>query len=226
MSSRGAASSSAGSVHWLAIHTAHGAERSPKAVASEGTRAIGAAHREERGSRSGATRSSARRRRARRSRSSERPGEVVAPLPVAMAVRVDAVERRLQRGVRDRPVEASERRPERRERLQQRGAALEVGAERDDGEHRRPVELLRHRQGGGDVGQDEPERDVVGRVGHHVARVPQRGGRVVERVEDRAAEHERADLVEPVLEGDDDAEVARAAAEAPEEVGVLGRRGA
>ena len=59
-------------------------------------------------------------------------GEVVAALPVAVAVRVDVVERGLERGVRHRPVQARDRRAERRERLEQRRAALEVGAERDE----------------------------------------------------------------------------------------------
>ena len=74
------------------------------------------------------------------------------------------------------------------------------------------------------VGQHHPQRDLVGRVGKDVAGVPHRGGCVVQRVDQRAAEDERPDVVQAVLERDDDAEIARAAAQAPEEVGVLGRR--
>ena len=73
--------------------------------------------------------------------------------------------------------------------------------------------------------QHEPRGDLVGRVDEEVACIAQGGGRVVELVEERSAEDERADLVQPVLEGDDDAEVAGAAAQAPEEIRVLGLGG-
>ena len=70
--------------------------------------------------------------------------------------------------------------------------------------------------------EHEPERNLVRRSSTELARIPERLFRIVELVEERAAEHDRADLVQPVLEGDDDAEVAGASAQAPEEVRVLG----
>ena len=56
---------------------------------------------------------------------------------------------------------------------------------------------------------------------HRVACVPQRGGGIVEGVEDRPAEDERPDRVQPVLERDDDAEVAGSTAQTPEQIGML-----
>ena len=140
-------------------------------------------------------------------------------------MRVDVVERRLQRGVRDRAVQVRERRAERGERLEQRRPALEVGAERDDGEHRRAPALGSGNGGAGGTWVSTSQSETSsGASTKNVARVAQRGCRVVELVEERPAEHERTDLVQPVLEGDDDAEVAGAAAQPPEEVGVLVRR--
>ncbi len=71
------------------------------------------------------------------------------------------------------------------------------------------------------VCQHEPQGDVVGGVRDDVARVAQHRGCIVERIEERPTEDERPDLVQSVLERDRDAEVAGAAAESPEELGVL-----
>ena len=71
------------------------------------------------------------------------------------------------------------------------------------------------------MGEHEPQRDLVRRVDEEVAGIAQGGRRVLEVVEERAAEDEGADLVQPVFERDDDTEVARAAPQAPEEVRVL-----
>ena len=67
--------------------------------------------------------------------------------------------------------------------------------------------------------QVDDRRQLVGRLGDEVAVEAQHLGRVLERVVDRAGQHGRADRVQPVLERRDDAEVAAAAAQAPEQLG-------
>ena len=69
--------------------------------------------------------------------------------------------------------------------------------------------------------QVEDRRQLVGRRGDELAVEAQHLAGVLERVEDRPGQHDRPDRVQPVLERGDDAEVAAAAADAPEQVGVL-----
>jgi hypothetical protein len=71
-------------------------------------------------------------------------------------------------------------------------------------------------------GGHERERhaEVVGRLRREVAQDAQHGGGVVERPEHGAAEDERPDGVQRVLERGRDAEVPAAAAQAPEELGL------
>ena len=80
---------------------------------------------------------------------------------------------------------------------------------------------------GGAVMNASAAADLVGRVEHEVAVERARGRRAIaRRVHEHAAEHDRADRVQPEVERGDDAEVAAAAAQPPEQVGVLvGRRG-
>ena len=67
----------------------------------------------------------------------------------------------------------------------------------------------------------EDRRQLVGRGGGELAVEAQNLRRVVQRVEDRPGEHDRPDRVQAVLERGDDAEVAAAAADAPEQIGVV-----
>src|SRR6266511_5313649 len=69
---------------------------------------------------------------------------------------------------------------------------------------------------------DERRRDpeLYGRVTGLFAMEREHLGRLVERPADDAAEHQRADRVEPVLERGDDAEVAAPTAQRPKQLGV------
>ena len=73
--------------------------------------------------------------------------------------------------------------------------------------------------------EHEAAAERVGRLGHQVAVRGDHLGRAVAAPQEHAAEHGRADRPQGELELDDDAERGVAAAERPEEVGVLGRRG-
>ena len=77
---------------------------------------------------------------------------------------------------------------------------------------------------GGAMTQAIPGLMVRPRAVGDVARGPQRVRRAVLLDEQHRELHERADLVQPELELGDDAEVAAAAAQRPEQVRVLGRR--
>ena len=63
---------------------------------------------------------------------------------------------------------------------------------------------------------------LVGRGAHELAVELQHLRRARERMDHEAADDHRPDRVQPVLERGDDAEVAAAAADGPEEIGVLG----
>ena len=69
--------------------------------------------------------------------------------------------------------------------------------------------------------QREPAADLVGGVGHEVAVEAQQLGGGRARVQDHPRVDDRADRVQPELERGHDAEVAAAALEAPEQLGVL-----
>ena len=76
------------------------------------------------------------------------------------------------------------------------------------------------------LAQDHPHGEFVRRLRNKFAVLLQHRLRLGDRVDDQAAQHVGADRVEPELEAGDDAEVAAAASERPEEVGVLGCAGA
>ncbi len=92
----------------------------------------------------------------------------------------------------------------------------------DDGlaPHRFGHELLRWCA---DEGQAAPH--LVGRLEHEVPPEPHEGSAHLGRVHQQAPEDDRADRVEPEVEGGDDPEVAAAAPDRPEQVGVLVVRG-
>ncbi len=71
--------------------------------------------------------------------------------------------------------------------------------------------------------RDDHDPELVGRVRRVLAQPAQHVRRLLERPVDRAAEHERADRVQVVLEGGGDAEVAAASAQAPEQLGLAVR---
>ena len=71
---------------------------------------------------------------------------------------------------------------------------------------------------------DDRDPELVGRLGRELAQARAGPRRVLERPEHRAAEHQRPDRVQPVLERGGDAEVAAAAAQAPEQLGLGARR--
>src|SRR5262245_14669241 len=98
-----------------------------------------------------------------------------------------------------------------RERGEQLRTALEIGGERRKREHRLTPRRLVERRLRRDMREDEPERHLVRCGAEELARVAERGRRIVERVDDRPAEDERPDVVQAVLEGDRDAEVPRPA---------------
>ena len=91
----------------------------------------------------------------------------------------------------------------------------------DEGDDRLAMELHGHdrqRRRQPEAGHD-PE--LVGGVGDEVPQQAEDLGRVVHRPRHHTGEHGGAERMEPELEGRDDAEVAAAAPEAPEQVGVL-----
>ena len=144
-------------------------------------------------------------------------------LPVAVpAVRHEGVEHRLQGRVGLGLEQVDERAAELLERADDLGTLVRrsrvTGA---DHHHRLAPHLLRHE---GEWRWDrelEDRRQLVGRIGDELAVEAQHLGRVGQRVEDRPREHGRADGMKSVLERGDDPEVAAAAADAPEEIGVL-----
>ena len=69
--------------------------------------------------------------------------------------------------------------------------------------------------------EHERQRKLVGRLGHHVAEAPQQLGGAGAREDREAGHHLRPDRVEPQLDRGHDAEVAAAAAQRPEQLGVL-----
>ena len=144
-------------------------------------------------------------------------------LPVVVeARRIARVEQLLDRDVRHRPDDVDGRRVELAERPQQLLAALDIRErEGDDADHMLPLELRRN-EGRRRSGQKaHAAADLVWRVGDELAVEAQHIGRLVGRPEDHAAGHQRRQLVQAVLEARHDAEIAAAATQAPEQVGVL-----
>ena len=84
------------------------------------------------------------------------------------------------------------------------------------------MELRRHEGKRRCLPLDDDRHQLVRSVGAPIAIEAQERGGIVHRPEDRSGEHDRAHRVKPKLELGDDPEVAAPAAQAPEEVRVLG----
>ena len=113
------------------------------------------------------------------------------------------------------------------QRLDERLALLRVTrVEQREHDDLLAVDLLGEERQRRRLAQDGPHGELVRRLGDEVAVLLQHRLRLGDRVDDQAAQHVGADGVESELEAGDDAEVAAAAAERPEEVGVLGGAGA
>jgi hypothetical protein len=137
---------------------------------------------------------------------------------------VRLVQHRLHGAVRHRlhDVDGGGQRAQRRDVL---GAALEVAdVEDDDADRGAALELSRDEVQRGSRDQREAAAQRVGRVGHELAVRAHDLAGTLARPQQHAAEHERTDGPQRELELDHDAEVAAAAAQRPEQVGVLGRR--
>ena len=96
-----------------------------------------------------------------------------------------------------------------------------AGVDGDDRDDRLAVHRLGQERRGRRGGQVDERRQLVGQLAHPVAVEAQHLLGAVAREEDRAGQHHRADRVQPELERRRDAEVAAAAAQAPEQLGVL-----
>ena len=125
-----------------------------------------------------------------------------------------------------RPMRSATGSPSARSGCRSAVAVLGVaGVDGDHGDQRPAVNRFgqeRHRRRGGEVDQ---RRQLVGQRARPLAVEAQNLRGVLARVEDRSRQYRRAHPVEPELERGDDAEVAAAAAQRPEQVRVLGLAG-
>ena len=96
-----------------------------------------------------------------------------------------------------------------------------AGVADDHADHRLPRAGSGTNSSGGAVMNARPVPTSSGASRHEVAVEAHQVAGHRGRVEQHAAEHDRADLVQAEVEGGDHAEVAAAAAQAPEQVGVL-----
>ena len=144
-------------------------------------------------------------------------------LPVVVpAVRDGRVEHRLQRGVRLRLEQVDDRGAELLQRPHHLDPVLgRAGVAGPDHHDRLAVHVLGQERQRRSHPQVEDRRQLIGRRGDELAVEAQHLAGILERMEDRSGEHDRPHGVKPVLERGNDAEVAAAAAEAPEEVRVL-----
>ena len=160
----------------------------------------------------------------RSSAASLRRAEVVRLPVVASAGRQQRIERGLEAGIGRRP----ERRADRIAELQHRRRGLLTGGDR---RRSRPAARPPPRCRGptGQEGQrrrlaqHRPHAQLVRGVGGEVAPRAQHLPRLRERVDDEAGVHLGADRMQLELERRDDAEVAAAAAQGPEQIGLRRR---
>ena len=98
--------------------------------------------------------------------------------------------------------------------------------EADDGHREDGCELVLfgHERLGRRVEAGEEHAALVGQTGNEVAREAEQIAALLGRVEEQPEVQHRSDVVQRELERRDDAEVASAAAQRPEQVGVLARR--
>ena len=144
--------------------------------------------------------------------------EVLGGPPVAVAGRV--VERALELGVGGR-LEGVERRALADRRERGLGVGDRAGVHAGDRDRGLPAQLVRDAVLVGRGQEDVGERDLVRRVDHEVAEAPQRLASLRARVEHEPAEDLGPDRVQRELERGHDAEVAAAAAQRPEQLGML-----
>ena len=152
--------------------------------------------------------------------------EVGAPVPL-VARRVEPVERALHRAVRHRLHAVQERFGERVEQRRHRARRLllRTAVVPHDAAHLAPVDRGREGVRGRHGGEGEEAVELARGGRQEVAVDRQHLGAQLDRPERRPCDH-RVDLVQPELERGDDAEVAAAAADRPEEVGMLVGAGA
>ena len=105
------------------------------------------------------------------------------------------------------------------------GVVDRTGRDGDQRDHLLAVPLLGHHRQRRCGRQVHRRRDVVRHARRPLAEQPQQLGVVLGREEDQPGVHDRPDRVQGELELRDDAEVAAAAAQAPEQVGVLALAG-
>ena len=152
-------------------------------------------------------------------------GEVVALPVVARARRQQRIERRLPADERVRRDDVGDRLAERAQRARRllalRHVARVAGGEDEDllavpfgGQERQRRRLAHHR----------PGRQLVRRLVGETAELGQERLRLVERMHDEPGQDLRPERVQPELERGDDAEIAAAAAQRPEEIRVLASR--
>ena len=96
-----------------------------------------------------------------------------------------------------------------------------AGVAASDGDSRPPVQVLGDDRQRGDGAEPDDGAELVGRFGDEVPVEAQHVGGILGRPEDRSGHHGRADGVQREPERGDDAEVAAAAAQRPEQVGVF-----
>ena len=144
-------------------------------------------------------------------------------LPVAVpAVRDERVEHRLQRGVELRLEQVDDRVAELLQRPHHLDPVLRrAGVAGPDHHDRLAVHVLGQEGERRGHAQLEDRRQLVGRRGDELAVEGEHLAGILEGVKDRPGEHDRSHRVKPVLERGHDAEVPAAAADPPEEVGVL-----
>ena len=149
-------------------------------------------------------------------------GEPVALGVVAHPVRRGRVEHLLRADHRHPPEHVERRWAELAQRPQHALALVGVARVDDpDREGRLALELLGERRLGRNGHERLVDRQVVRRLVHEVARETQGLAGALERMQQHARQHLRPVLAELELELGDDAEVAAAAAQAPEQVRVL-----
>ncbi len=154
------------------------------------------------------------------------PGEEVAAPVVVHAAGVPRVDQLLDRGVGHRLDEVHGRGAEGLHRGQQPGALVETaGPAEHDPDGRLPPGRLRDEVGRGRGHERDAGAERVGGVRHEVAPELDHLAGEVPGVEQHPAEHRRTDLVQAERELRDDAEVAAAPTQRPEQVGVLVPRG-
>ncbi len=136
-------------------------------------------------------------------------------------VRRSSVEHRLDRHVGDRADELRDRRPDLQERRDRRRSRGRIAGPHEQQHHDGLPVAVRGKQGhrGRQTGGDR-DAELVGCLPREAIHEAQDLGRVGERPDDRAPEHDRPDRMEPVLERRRDPEVPSPSAEAPEQVGL------